>query len=238
MKRWQLEPAHDLGMPRRERLRSLKRESGLVEVVARLGWWSAVRGYMAVAHRLAFRDRHHAPAAPPFVLVSNHASHLDTLVLAAALRWRLWSSAFPIAAGDTFFETPVLATFATGLLNALPMWRRNCGSHAMRELRERLTGEPCGYILFPEGTRSRDGAMAPFRSGIGMIVAATPVPVVPAHIEGSHLALPPGRRMPAPRSIRVRFGPPLQFAGVPNGRPGWTEVAARCEAAVRALAPG
>ncbi len=236
MRRWRFKPAKDLGLPLGRRLRSLERESGLVEVIARLGWWTAVRGYLAIAHRLSIAGRGNLPQEPPFVLVSNHSSHLDTLVLAAALPRCLWSRVFPIAAGETFFETPLLAAFAAGLINALPMWRRSVGAHALRDLRARLTGEPCSYILFPEGTRTRTGRMAPFKPGLGMIVAGTGVPVVPAYIHGAHEALPPGRRLPRPRRIILRLGPALRFEGVADDRGGWMVIARRTEAAVRGLA--
>lgn len=236
MQRWRLQPARDLGLPLGERLRSLRRESGLIDRTARLAWWSVVRAYFTIAHRLTVTGREHLPAAPPFVIVANHASHLDALVLAAALRRRLWNCVFPIAAGDTFFETPVVAAFAAGLLNALPMWRRNCGGHALRELRRRLVDEPCGYILFPEGTRSRTGELGRFRPGLGMIVAGTGVPVVPAHIHGAYEAAPPGSRVPRPRRIAVRVGPAIHFVDTVNDRQGWQTVAARAEDAVRSLA--
>jgi len=236
MERWRMQPARDLGLPLGERLRSLKRESGLIDRTARLAWWSAVRVYFVVAHRLRVKGREHLPTRPPFVIVANHSSHLDAIVLAAAMPGRLWNCVFPIAAGDTFFETPVTAAFAAGLLNALPMWRRNCGSHAMRELRERLVAEPCGYILFPEGTRSRTGEMTSFKPGLGMIVAGTDVPVVPVHIHGAYEAAPPGRRLPRFRRIELRVGPSLLFTDSANERPAWREIAGRAEEAVRALA--
>ncbi len=236
MQRWRLQPARDLGLPLGERLRSLKRESGLIDRTARFFWWSAVRAYFTVAHRLSVTGREHLPVQPPFVLVANHSSHLDAMVLAAALPRRLWNCVFPIAAGDTFFETPVTAAFAAGLLNALPMWRRNCGSHAMRELRQRLVGEPCGYILFPEGTRSRTGELGRFKPGLGMIVAATDVPVVPVYIQGAYEAAPPGRRLPRPRRIELRVGPSMYFPEHVNERDGWRLVAGQAEDAVRGLA--
>ncbi|MEE8459945.1 MAG: lysophospholipid acyltransferase family protein [Phycisphaerales bacterium] len=236
MQRWRMEPARDLGLPLGQRLRSLHRESGLIDRTARLVWWSAVRVYFVAVHRLKVKGREHLPTKPPFVIVANHSSHLDAIVLAAAMPGRLWNSVFPIAAGDTFFETPARAAFAAGLLNALPMWRRNCGSHAMRELRERLVAEPCGYILFPEGTRSRTGEMTSFKPGLGMIVAETDVPVVPVYIHGAYEAAPPGRRLPRPGRIELRVGPALRFANSANERPAWRDIAGRAEKAVRALA--
>ncbi|HEV3259080.1 MAG TPA: lysophospholipid acyltransferase family protein [Gemmataceae bacterium] len=235
METWKLQPAKDLGMPLGERLRSLRRESGLLETAAHLGWWSLVQCYFRVCHRFRMDGAEHIPAKPPFVLVANHASHLDTLALACPLPWRLRDRVFPIAAGDTFFDKPVMTVFAAGMLNALPLWRKHCGPQALKQLRQRLLEEPCAYILFPEGTRSRDGKMRPFKGGLGMLVAETSVPVVPCHLEGTFEALPPHRRVPSLRPIRMRVGEPVAFASVKNEQAGWKEIATRTEAAVRRL---
>ena len=118
------------------------------------------------------------------------------------------------------------------------MWRRNCAAQALRQLRQRLLEEPCAYILFPEGTRSRDGRMGRFKCGLGMLVAGTEVPVVPCHLRGTFAALPPHRRWPRFRRITLTFGAPLRFAGAANDRDGWEGVAASTEAAIRSLADG
>lgn len=238
MRDWDLRPARDLGLRPGERHRSLRRESGLVSTGLHLAWWAAVGGYLKAWHRLTVDGREHIPRRPPFVLVANHSSHLDALVLASPLPWRLRDRIFPIAAGDVFFETPLLSAFSAGMLNALPMWRKRCGPHALAELRGRLLDEPCAYILFPEGARSRDGRMLPFKPGLGMLVAGTDVPVVPCRLEGCFEALLPGRRWPRPRRLRLRVGEPLTFADVPNDRAGWLHVAAETERRVNALATG
>lgn len=238
MSDWEYRPAADLNLPPAERWRSLRREVGLPSVVAHLGWGAATALYLRAFHRFRVLGREHLPAAPPFVVVANHSSHLDALALAAGLPSRLAGRAFPIAAGDTFFETKASAAFAAVCLNALPMWRKKCGSHAMETLRARLLEGDAIYLLFPEGTRTRTGGMAAFRAGIGMLVAGTGVPVVPAWLDGCFAALPPGRRWPRPRAITLRFGAPCTFAGGGNDRAGWRDVAADLEAAVRGLRPG
>jgi 1-acyl-sn-glycerol-3-phosphate acyltransferase len=235
MDAWKLDPAHDLGLPPAERLRSLKREGGLVDSLVRRLWWTAVRAYFSICHRLEVRGREHLPAEPPYVLIANHESHLDALLLASSVPARLWDRLFPIAAGDVFFETPAIAVFAAFVLNALPMWRKHCGPHALQQLRERLVGEGCVYILFPAGARSRDGRMLPFKAGLGMILAGTEVPVVPCHLEGAYEAVPPDSLWPRFRRIRVTIGEPMRFADTPNDRAGWQAMAAACEAAVRGL---
>jgi 1-acyl-sn-glycerol-3-phosphate acyltransferase len=235
MKEWELEPAHDLGLSLNERLLSLRREPGLIETIARFGWWTTVRTYFALAHRLSIEGSENIPAEPPFVMIANHASHLDALVMASALPRRMWDCVFPIAAGDVFFETPMLRAFAALVLNALPMWRKNCGSHALQQLRQRLTNESCAYILFPEGARSRDGQMLRFRAGLGMLVAGTNVPVVPCYLHGVFESLRPGRVFPVWRKMTVRIGAPIVFESAPPNREGWNAIAQSAERAVREL---
>jgi 1-acyl-sn-glycerol-3-phosphate acyltransferase len=235
---WKLQPAHDLELPLGQQFRSLQRESGLIFTGLHHLWWTFVCGYLAIWHRLTIHGKEHIPAEPPFILVANHTSHLDALVLASSLPWRLRDRIFPIAAGDVFFQTPVVSAFAAGMLNALPMWRKKCGPHALEQLRKRLLEEPCAYILFPEGARSRDGHMLPFKPGLGMLVAETSVPVLPCYVGGCFQALPAHQRCPLPRRIVLRIGEPLTFAAIKNNRDGWLRIAAETEARVMMLAQG
>ncbi|MFH1022360.1 MAG: lysophospholipid acyltransferase family protein [Planctomycetota bacterium] len=238
LKSWELKPARDLGLPPAERFRSLKREAGLMETAVGRLWGGLLRLYLHGWHRLAVDGREHLPKTPPFILIANHSSHLDALVMASLVSGRLRDRLFPIAAGDTFFETPASSAFAAIVLNALPMWRKRCGQHALQELRDRLVGEPCAYILFPEGTRSRDGNLNPFKAGLGMLVAGTPVPVVPCFLAGTYAALPPKRKFPRWKKVRVRIGPPRIFQDVANDRRGWEHIATEMEGAVKSLMPG
>src|SRR5262245_43429298 len=103
-----------------QRLRHPRREIGLFESAAHLCWWSLVWAYLRGFHRLEVDGLANLPSQPPFVMVGNHESHLDALVMAAPFPWRLRDRVFAVAAGDTFFETPLLAAFAVGMINALP----------------------------------------------------------------------------------------------------------------------
>src|SRR5215212_7096084 len=143
MDEWKLEPARDLGLGGLERSQSLQRESGLVESVTRLVVWSGLRAAFRLWHRFHVEGREHLPATPSFVLAANHASHLDALMLGAAmpLSWR--DHVYPIAAGDVFFKRRSVAGVVTGVFNALPIWRRRPGAHEMQQLRERLLQPPC-----------------------------------------------------------------------------------------------
>jgi hypothetical protein len=64
-------------------------------------------------------------------------------------------------------------------------------------------------IFYPEGTRSLDGTLHPFRSTVGLLALASAAPIVPAAISGAAQALPKGRLWIAHHPVRVRFGPPI-----------------------------
>ena len=100
--------------------------------------------------------------------------------------------------------------------------------------RAALLEDEAVLILFPEGTRSRTGAMARFRSGIGTLGAGHPIPVVPCYLAGAHAAWPPTRRLPRPGRLHLVIGPALRFEDASANRADAVEVARTCEAAVHA----
>jgi 1-acyl-sn-glycerol-3-phosphate acyltransferase len=232
---WKLEPARDFGLNSAQRFQSLRRESGLITTGSHIAWALLVRTYMKIWHRLEIAGREHLPLQPPFALLANHCSHLDALTLAAPLPIGIRDQVFSLAAGDVFFEKALTAAFATTMINALPLWRRRTSAHALEELRHRLVEEPCAFILFPEGSRSRDGKMARFKPGLGKILAGTTVPVVPCYLDGCYEALPSNGVLPRPKKIRMLVGPALSFADVPDERSGWDEIARRSQEAVARL---
>jgi 1-acyl-sn-glycerol-3-phosphate acyltransferase len=237
MEPWNLVPARDTGLSPLERLRSPRRESGLVSSSLHHLWGALVRSYLAIWHRLTIHRPENLPARTPFVLVANHTSHLDAIVLAAALHWQLRDRVFPLAAGDVFFNSPYSTTIAANLLNALPVWRKKMGGRTFQALRQRLLEESCGFILFPEGGRSRNGHVMPFKGGVGMLVAQTAVPVVPCWLSGCFSALPPGSKLPRRKRIALYVGESLQFGHVQNDKHGWQLIAQTLETAVRQLEP-
>lgn len=217
---WQLRPARDHGLTLRQRLRSFGSEPGLGGHLLGFLWRGLVRFYLAAVYRLTVTGCEHLPG-PPFVLVTNDSSHLDALTLASALPYRLARRAF--------------AAYAT---NALPVWRKDTTGADIDLWRVRLLEDKAVLILFllPEGTRSRTGAMARFRPGIGTMVAGHPIPVVPCFLAGAHAAWPPERRLPRPGRLHFAIGPALHLTDAPADRAGTIAVAAACEVAVRALA--
>ena len=231
---WQFKPARDHALRPRERLASLKREGGLVSLISHWCWRQLMGLYLRAFHRLSVTGLDNFPE-PPFVIVANHASHLDILALASAVPARYVERVHPIAANDAFFTSFASSVFAAFAVNALPLKRRTARPKDLALLRARLVEDRLIYILFPEGTRSRDGRMAPFKSGIGALLAASDVPVVPCFLAGAFAALPAHRRLPRPLPLRLNVGKPVSFAESMNDRAGWSAVAQRCESEVRRL---
>ncbi|EHM02883.1 Acyltransferase [Acetobacteraceae bacterium AT-5844] len=234
---WQFRPARDTELSPVARLRSHSREVGLAGAVMQGIWRRGVRRYLQLFHKLEVVGRENLPATTPFVLISNHASHLDAMSLGAVLRGPAARRAFALAAGDVFFGSVRSSAFAAWAVNALPVWRKRTSAKDLNGLRERLEEDGLVFILFPEGTRSRSGEMGRFLPGIGALVAGGPVPVVPCYLEGAYSCWPASRRLPRPGKLRLTIGTPLEFSGVANDKAGWMEIARRCEQAVRALQP-
>jgi 1-acyl-sn-glycerol-3-phosphate acyltransferase len=234
---WDFRPARDLDLSFAKRLKSHRRERGLLGVAGNAAWLTGVRAYLTAFHRLRIAGQAHIPAEGPSVMVGNHTSHLDALSLTAALPWRLGTQAVALAAGNVFFKNTATSIFAATALNALPIWRKETTPEDLAFLRLRLQEDRMVFILFPEGTRSRTGEMGRFRPGLGAFVAGTAIPVVPCYLSGAHACWPPTRTLPRPGRLHLTIGESLVFDGVPNDRDGWKEVATQTEAAVRALQP-
>lgn len=236
MKGWEFHPARDLDLHGIERHRSLHREHGLAASTARLAWWITLHFLFKIWNRVRVSGIDNLPASPPYVLIANHTSHLDAVLLSSLLpaKWR--DQVFPIAASDTFFEKRQTAAFAAWLLNALAIKRHGIGAHDLEEMRTRLVDDHAVFIIFPEGTRSRTGRLQEFKSGIGRLVAGSGIPVVPCHLDGCFRAWPPGARFIKPVRIEVRIGKPLTFADCPDTRAGWDEVSRRLRHCVEEMA--
>lgn len=232
---WTYAPAADHGLAPVDRWRSERREPGLISAAAHSVGLFGLKTYLKIYHRFTLENAENLPTKTPFVMCANHASHLDALVIASCLPRSVRHSTFSIAAGDVFFEIPLIAAFSAAVINALPMWRKKVGRHALDDLKNRLHAGDCGYILFPEGARTRDGNPLPFKPGIGMMVAGTSVPVVPCRLVGCFEALRPTSVVPVPRKISIKIGTPISFADTPQNREGWESVAARIKESVFAL---
>lgn len=235
MEDWKHEPARDLELTGLAKHSSHRRENGWIASAARFAWGMYTRSVLMTWNRLTIQGRENLPAKPPFMVVANHSSHLDAILLSTVvpLKWR--NVHFPIAAKDVFFENEAVAAFAATVLNAMPVDRKALCRRGLADLKDRLIRDECIFTLFPEGTRARDGQMGSFKPGIGMLVAGENVPVVPCYLQGAHAAMPPDSRLVRPKKLGIRIGPPKNFSHLPKSREGWETCAKELEDAVRAL---
>ena len=166
---------------------------------------------MRLAFRLEVRGREHVPATGPVLIVSNHVSVLDPPFVGGASPRELY-----FLAKEELFAIPLFGRLIRGL-NARPVKRDGTDSRALKAALK-LLAEDRALLLFPEGTRQREGRLGAGKPGAGMLAVMSGAPVVPAYVSGSAQALPPGRALPRPSRVRVSFGPPLHFKAVGSER--------------------
>jgi long-chain acyl-CoA synthetase len=161
--------------------------------------------------RLLFRLRvdgaAQVPLAGPVVIAPNHASWLDPVAVATSLpRLRLRALSF---AGWTglLYRGPLSRLFSR-VVGVLPVDPDRAAAASLALARAALARGDA-LVWFPEGERTRTGALLPFRPGIGTLLRETGAPVVPVWIEGTFAAAPVGRHVPRLGKVRVRLGAPL-----------------------------
>lgn len=137
------------------------------------------------------------------IVASNHASHLDPVLVGSATERRL-----TFLARSTLFEPRFFGALIRAL-GAVPIEREGVGIGGLRAALTVL-GQGGAVLVFPEGTRSRDGELGSFRTGAVRIAQRSGAPIVPVWVEGSRRAMPRGARFPRPRAIEVRVGTPFR----------------------------
>ncbi len=174
------------------------------------------------------------------LVVSNHASHLDMGLVKIALGEEGERLA-ALAARDYFFDTPLKRAYFENFTNLIPMDREGSLKASLRAAGEALRR---GYhlLIFPEGTRSRDGELQPFFPTAGYLALTCGVDVLPVHLSGTFEALPAGARFPRRAPLEVRIGPVIPLArlraladGAAGKGEGYKLATREIEAAVRAL---
>jgi long-chain acyl-CoA synthetase len=152
------------------------------------------------------------PREGSYILAANHSSHLDTAAVVSALSLVLGvkeaQKMHVIGASDYFFDSQFKGWLFSTFLNVVPIEREEVSLAGLRRVRGILAkGEP--ILIFPEGTRSRDGTLREFKPGVGLIALELNTPIVPAFIEGTFASLPAGKSVPRKGRVKVRFGSKL-----------------------------
>ncbi len=171
-----------------------------------LVWWTVARDLTRLAFWLVYRlrcvGRAHVPRTGPVIFAANHQSLFDPPVVGCLVADRPFS---PMARVGLF------SSKAFGWLirrfGSIPLHRGRADTAAMRAAIAELKGGGC-VLVFPEGSRSPDGAVGRFRPGMLLLVRRTKAPVLPVAVEGAHDLWPLGRRHPKLKGrMMVRAGP-------------------------------
>ena len=148
---------------------------------------------------------------PPVIFVANHSSHLDAPLVLTSLppAWRERTATG--AAADYFFDVWWRAAATALVFNAFPV-ERSGGKGRATQLARKMLNDGWNLLVFPEGTRSKDGWVREFRLGAARLAVEHSVPVVPVALRGTYQAMPRGASWPAKgrKPVTVRFGRPLE----------------------------
>lgn len=169
-------------------------------------WWLTLQSIACHVGAALFRFRahglHNVPAGGGVILACNHQSFLDPVIASCAL-----PRSVTFMARDTLFKVLPFRLLIESL-NAFPVQRGTADLGAMKTSLRRLK-EGWPLLVFPEGTRTKDGSIGAIRGGIGLLASRARVPVVPTCIVGAFEAWPRSSPLPHPSPIEVRYGAPL-----------------------------
>jgi 1-acyl-sn-glycerol-3-phosphate acyltransferase len=196
-----------------------------IETPAFMAWHHSLYAFYHTIFTLGFSLRmqghENMPLEGPALVVSNHQSFLDPLVIGLCARRPL-----VYLARKTLFKNPLFAALIRSL-NAVPIDQEGVGKEGIRVVLEQLS-RGRAVVVFPEGERTWTGEMLPLRPGIHLLIKRTRAPIVPVGIAGAYYAWPRWRALPIPAplawpanagTVSVSLGKPLDantFADMPR----------------------
>lgn len=170
-------------------------------------WWYAFCQlvcwiFFVPLFRVRVWGRGNVPEVGGALIVSNHQSFFDPVLIGLGLGREVDYMARASLFRNALFRRLIRS------LNAFPIKREGVDVAAMREAIARIRQGRL-VLIFPEGTRTRDGSLNPIRRGLTLVSERAQAPIVPALIQGAYQAWPRGSRMFRPHRIGVAFGRPI-----------------------------
>ena len=169
----------------------------------RIGW-TCFRVMYATYFRWQVFNAERVPLQGGVIIASNHASFLDPPLVGSGLKRDI-----NYLARESLFRFPGIGALLRSW-NSVPVDRDGGGAKGLKIILDRLLNG-AGIILFPEGTRTKDGKLQPARSGIGLTVIKSTAPVVPVRVFGTFEAYGRNHKFPRPYRVAVKYGRPMNF---------------------------
>ena len=169
----------------------------------RIGW-TVFRTMFATYFRWRVFGAENVPQTGGVILASNHASFLDPPLVGSGLNRDI-----NYLARESLFRFPGIGALLCSW-NAVPVDRDGGGAAGLKAILERLLAGGA-IILFPEGTRTKDGKLQPARSGIGLTVIKSNAVVIPVRTFGTFEAYGRNHKFPRPKKVAVKYGAPMRF---------------------------
>lgn len=172
-----------------------------------------VRPFILFILGLNIRHLDKLPTKGPCVVIANHNSHLDTLVLMSLFKGQSFQKVRPVAAGDYFLKNKYLKFFSTKVMNIIPIERKITKDFRgmFRPVLESLDDGGI-IILFPEGSRGEAEQLSKYKSGIYYLMRERPdIPIVPVFTHGLGKALPKGSKVFVPFFVDVFIGDTFKY---------------------------
>lgn len=192
--------------------RSEEAEIPVPELVANLGRQLLTFGQKMLyggMFEVKVTGKQFVPQNRNFLVIANHASHLDAGLIRTVLEEQ-GQKTVALAARDYFFDTPLKRAYFENFTDLIPMDRHGSLRESLR-----LAGESLrmGYnlLIFPEGTRSTTGELLEFKPTLGYLALTYEVDVLPLYLKGTFEALPKGTMFPKSKELEVHIGPVLRY---------------------------
>jgi len=174
-----------------------------------------VRPLVLIILGMNVRHRERLPKKGPAIIVANHNSHLDTIVLMSLFPLKLLPKIRPVAALDYFLKNKFLSWFSTNIIRIIPIQRKGLPDPAtiFLETKNWLADNNI-IILFPEGSRGEPEQRTHFKSGIARLVEQCPdIPLIPIFLHGLGKALPKNDWVLVPFFCDIFIGEKLPWTG-------------------------
>jgi 1-acyl-sn-glycerol-3-phosphate acyltransferase len=195
--------------------------------VLRPGFHALCRLYFG----LELRGTEHIPPDGPLIIAPNHQTFADpplvTIPVRRAVHYMAWSQ---------LFRVPMFGAFIR-LLRAFPVELDMSDGRAVREAARLLRGGEV-LMIFPEGGRTPDGTLQPFKLGAFRLAVAHATPVLPVSIAGGFESWPPGRRLPRRGRVTITYHPPIRPRAGADRREAARELCDRTVEAIASAVPG